>query len=45
MGRRGRSGRSSFCDLVDRYVIPIGTMAGHTSDADVVEQCRLDQLV
>ena len=29
----------SFCDLIDSYVISIGTMAGHTTDADVVECC------
>ena len=32
----------SFCDLIDQRVIDIGTMAGHTSDDDVVERCRLD---
>jgi hypothetical protein len=31
---------NSFCDLVHFYVISIGTMAGHTSDEDVVESCR-----
>ena len=30
----------SFCDLIDSYVIAIGTMAGHTSDDNVVERCR-----
>jgi len=30
----------SFCDLIDRYVISIGTMAGHTSDDEVIENCR-----
>ena len=28
----------SFCDLVDRYVISIGTMAGHTTDSDVLDR-------
>jgi hypothetical protein len=32
----------SFCDLIDYYVIPIGTMAQHTSDEDVVERCCND---
>ena len=30
----------SFCDLIHRHVISIGTMAGHTSDEDVVKRCR-----
>jgi len=30
----------SFCDLVDRYIIAIGTMAGHTSDKEVVERAE-----
>jgi len=29
----------SFCDLVDRYVIDIGSMAGHTTDDDVIARC------
>jgi hypothetical protein len=30
----------SFCELINAYVISIGTMASHTSDEDVVESCR-----
>jgi len=30
----------SFCDLINEHVIAIGTMAGHTSDDEVVESCR-----
>jgi len=29
----------SFCDLIDAFIIPIGTMAGHTGDEDVIEAC------
>jgi hypothetical protein len=29
----------SFCDLVDGYVIAIGTMACHVSDEDVIKSC------
>ena len=28
----------SFCELIDRYVISIGTMAGHVSDKEVIER-------
>ena len=28
----------SFCDLIDIYVIAIGTMAGNTSDEEVIER-------
>ena len=28
----------SFCDLVDRYIIDIGTMAGHVTDSEVIER-------
>jgi len=31
----------SFCDLIDRWVIAIGTMAAHTSDDAVIESCRV----
>lgn len=32
----------SFCSLIDRYVISIGTMAGHTPDEAVIERCQVE---
>jgi hypothetical protein len=32
----------SFCELVDRFVISIGSMAGHTTDEEVIDRAKED---
>jgi hypothetical protein len=34
----------SFCDLINWYIISIGTMASHTSDQDVIERCAANSV-